>query len=516
MIERDILLQNSSLSSGYHTRLDALLAVLSRWRSSMFWTMLPTMFLASCTYAAILSTFGTFQEDDRLRKVLAPIMVNQDVQQVMRPMHLPKDYEAFERWCIESLPILTERILATRIADRAGDDNVNGFYQAKKSGRLAVSLHRSDGSSCDFPREVAVLPELQQKMSSPVFHAGDSPSGSIVEHKDGWTSVTSVKIGDDGDVLTVGMLILSPFAKLVHPRSVFKNIAIFVANISVMTALVFLALFLRRIKRAFRAAEAWTSGDLSMRIGDHGRDEFSRLTQKFDDMADSLSGVIIVKQALAAAEERNRLARDLHDSAKQRAFALNLQLSAAHKLVPSDTREGKLIDAALNLTNQLQQDLSEVIQRLAAPTIVESGFRHTLTDSIQRMLMGSSIRLVVELAKDDETMFNAAPTIASQLLLISSEAVANVLKHARSERCSIIGQRSGQRYTWTISDDGVGFEPSDSSREGMGLENMKTRAQNLPEGSLTIRSAPSSGTDICVSFRLDKQINYGSDDFISR
>lgn len=469
----------------------------------MFWTMLPTMFLASCAYAAILSTFGTFQEDGRLRKVLGPIKLHQDVQQLMRPMHLPEDYEAFERWCIESLPILSERILAKRITDRAGDDNVNGFYQATRSGRLAVSLRRPDGSSCHFPgKEVGILPELQQKMALSVLQVGKSTLGSITEQNDAWISVTSVKVGDDGNVLTVGALILSPFAKLMHPRSVFKNIAIFVANISVMTALVFLALFLRRIKRAFAAAEAWTSGDLSMRIGDHGRDEFSRLTQKFDDMADSLSGVIVVKQALAAAEERNRLARDLHDSAKQRAFALNLQLSAAHKLVPSDTREGKLIDAALNLTNQLQQDLSEVIQRLAAPTIVETGFRHTLTESVERMLMGSSVSLVVELTKDDEAMLNAAPAIASQLLLISTEAVANVLKHARSKRCSIIGQRSGERYTWTISDDGVGFEPSDSSRGGMGLVNMRIRAQNLLGGSLTVRSAPSIGTDISISFCL--------------
>lgn len=489
-------------SSRYRSKLRVLLATLPGWRHSMFWKMLPIMFVAAFIYAAVLSTIGTVREDGRLQQALAPAALEDGIRHSLNTMPVGGPGASFQAWCDEALPIVAERLLAKRMADRAGDDNVNGFAQGARAGRLAVSLRQADGSSCTFPaRDAVILPALLQTMDAAAGRAANAPAGTIVEQSDGWISAGSVALSDGAQVVTAGVHILSPIAKLTHPRSVFKNIAIFVANVSVMTALVFLLLFLRRIKRAFRAAEAWTSGDLSMRIGDTGRDEFSRLTQKFDLMADAMSGVIRMKQSLAAAEERNRLARDLHDSAKQRAFALNLQLTAARKVMPSNAPEGKLIDAALTLTNQLQQDLSAVIQRLAAPTVAESGFRHSLIDSVERLLAGSRISLSVILVEEDEALFDAKPELAGQLLLITTEAVANILKHAHGSHCTISGRRAGERYTWTIADNGIGFSSSDDSI-GMGLGNMKIRAQDLPDGRLDLRSFAGTGAEVIVTFRL--------------
>jgi len=114
------------------------------------------------------------------------------------------------------------------------------------------------------------------------------------------------------------------------------------------------------------------------------------------------------------------------------------------------------VEAALALTGQLQQDLSNIMRQLAAPTIAETGFRRALADSVGAMLASGDIACSIDLSEDDERLFASMPELAHQLSLITIEAVANALKHARCTRCTISGERSGNTYTWHIIDNGVG------------------------------------------------------------
>ena len=390
------------------------------------------------------------------------------------------------------------------MGDRTGDANANGFYQTVKSGRLVISLRTASGHTCTFSsNERAVMPTLRERIEASATHPIAGLAGKAVETPEGWISVATLRpLGDQGATFSVGVHIFSPLEKFLQPRAVLVPLAAYILVMNALAALMIVILLIRRIKRADEAATAWTSGDLATRIHDTGQDEFSGLAQKFDMMADAISGVIQVKQALAAAEERNRLARDLHDSAKQRAFALNLQLSAARGSVPANTVGARLLDAALSLTSQLQQDLASVIGRLGAPTIAESGFRHALTEGVETLLTGSQIEYSIVLNNGDEALLAMLPEVERQLFLITLEAVANALKHARCTQCVISGKREGSHFIWRIVDNGTGCRSLDGEPQGMGLANMKLRADSLPHGHLDILTNDAGGTAIVVTFCL--------------
>ena len=472
------------------------------WRHSMFWRLVPKLFVVSSLGAAGLIVIGTLNENARMRKVLHPVEVRQvalDVLRVSPP--LPNLERPLAAWCEDSLHVLSKRILSAAMADRSGDANPNSFHQALRTGRLAVTLRMASGATCTFPATGAQRSlVLREQMED----AARRPSGSrreLVDIPGGWLSVTTVVQEDAGARLTLGVQILSPLAKLMQPKALLGPLAVFILVMNILTALLLVFLTVRRIRRADQVALAWTAGELDARINDPGRDEFSRLFHKFDLMADTLAGVIQVKQSLAASEERNRLARDLHDSSKQRAFALNLQLSALQKRVEGQGELAGLVAAALMLTGQMQRDLDSVIDRLAAPTIAESGLRHVLAQGVNVLLAGSGIGWSLSLDHDIEQRLDAAPEVARQVLLITFEAVANALKHSRCSHCSIGGARTGNMIAWTISDNGSAPFPTNIVSKGMGLANMRLRANSLPGGKFTI-IPEAGGATVRVIFYL--------------
>ena len=84
-----------------------------------------------------------------------------------------------------------------------------------------------------------------------------------------------------------------------------------------------------RLKHLEQAANAWSRGDFSVFIDDPTGDEISQLAHHLNNMAEQLQDLLKRRQAMAISEERNRLARDLHDSAKQQALAASFQLGTA-------------------------------------------------------------------------------------------------------------------------------------------------------------------------------------------
>lgn len=480
--------------SPHRRRTDGALSALLQWRHSLFWTIMPAMFLTSCLTWLTLDSIATISEDSRLRQALAPARLQPALRQALNNS-APLLTSLPAPWCADLLELLAERVLATPLADRTGDANSNGFVRASQDGRLAVSLRAPNGGGCSFG-------SARGKVATPLLQQIASAGHGIVEQPNGWISVTSVTT-PEGLTLSAGVYILSPWVKIAQPRLWGISLASFIFCISLVVALVLLILLIRRIERANQAADAWTHGHLTTRIHDRGKDELSRLTQKFDLMADAMAGVIEVKQALAAAEERNRLARDLHDTAKQRAFALNLQLSALREMRPADAAGAKLADAALALTYQLQQDLSVIIRRLTAPTIAESGFRMVLTEGVEALLAGSHISFSIKLSEEFEAGLARAPDVSQQLCMISMEAVANMLKHAHNcTQCVLEGARNGEHYSWRIADNGAGLPPAGQRGQGMGLANMKLRADGLDDGGFDIAAGADGGVLLLTTFRV--------------
>ena len=248
----------------------------------------------------------------------------------------------------------------------------------------------------------------------------------------------------------------------------------------------------RRLNRVARAATAWSRGDFSDRIGDRSRDELGGLSALLDRMALDLKSLMRSRAQLATLAERQRLARDLHDTVKQKAFALNLQLATARRLLGAVPGADRL-DQAQRLTQQIQQELAQILDEMRASD-AELPFIERLRARAIDWAHTSGLLPLFSL--DDLPPQPAA--LEETLLRIVDEALANVLRHAGATRLEITLRREADRVRLAIVDNGRGISADHVS--GMGLSNMRERAEALPGGRFELDAPAGQGTRIVVSF----------------
>ena len=248
----------------------------------------------------------------------------------------------------------------------------------------------------------------------------------------------------------------------------------------------------RRLNHVARAATAWSRGDFSDRIADRSRDELGGLSALLDRMALDLRGLMRSRAQLATLAERQRLARDLHDTVKQKAFALNLQLATARRLL-GDTPAAERLDQAQRLTQQIQQELAQILDEMRA-----SDAALPFTERLRARAMDwshtSGLTPDFELAD----LPPLSPVYEESLLRIVDEALANVLRHAGATHLEIELRREADRVRLSIIDNGRGIAADHAS--GMGLSNMRERAEALPGGRFELDAPPGQGTRVAVSF----------------
>ena len=248
----------------------------------------------------------------------------------------------------------------------------------------------------------------------------------------------------------------------------------------------------RRLNHVARAATAWSRGDFSDRIADRSRDELGGLSALLDRMALDLRGLMRSRAQLATLAERQRLARDLHDTVKQKAFALNLQLATARRLL-GDTPAAERLDQAQRLTQQIQQELAQILDEMRA-----SDAALPFTERLRARAMDwshtSGLTPDFELAD----LPPLSPVYEESLLRIVDEALANVLRHAGATDLEIELRREADRVRLSIIDNGRGIAADHAS--GMGLSNMRERAEALPGGRFELDAPPGQGTRVAVSF----------------
>lgn len=477
------------------------------WWSGLFWKCLVWMLVASWISTALLSGFGLYVARAELRRDMAPPALEGAMRRELQRLgSVPATGAMSDEQCEAVLQALLVRIVGMDTPEWMA---LYSFAGSTHDGRIAIRYRDRNGRRCAYPAQID--PPLARALGEVEREAVETRESTPRRHErqGDWITAVAVPVGMDGAAtLTVGQHVGGSLASFIRMDSGdFEGIALYLAVISAMSAVAVATLLTRRFRHAERAADAWAAGQLDARIHDPGRDEFGRLSQRFDRMADGLGELIQVRQALAVSEERNRLARDLHDTAKQRSFALGLQLSVLDHLAGRDgrrdPRQDTLIKAALGLTGQLQRDLADVIQRFSAPTVAEQGLRKALEDTCEHLLAGSEIEWRLLLDEQAERGLAGWPQHAGQLLLIATEAVSNSLRHSGARRIEIVLNRAGSRYGWTVQDDGCGFVADERGR-GMGLANMRLRARGLPGGRFRLASS-SSGTVVTVSFNLESQ-----------
>ncbi|HMM67532.1 MAG TPA: histidine kinase [Dokdonella sp.] len=259
---------------------------------------------------------------------------------------------------------------------------------------------------------------------------------------------------------------------------------------------IFLAAWVtRRLSRIARAATAWSRGDFSDRIDDRSGDEIGGLSAMLDGMALDLKGLLRSRAQLATLAERQRLARDLHDTVKQKAFALNLQLATVRRMLGEDAG-GQRLELAQRLTQQIQQELGQILDKMRAsdaelPFAERVRMRANDWAHTSGASLGFAIEDVPSLAASDE----------DSLLRVVDEALSNVLRHSGAQHVDLALRRTAERVSLVITDNGSGA-PEDF-RSGMGLRNMRERVQALPGGRFEFDSTPGRGTRVTISFQIE-------------
>lgn len=196
-------------------------------------------------------------------------------------------------------------------------------------------------------------------------------------------------------------------------------------------------------------------------------------------------------QRLAVTQERNRLSRDLHDSVKQRVFAMIMQLGTAQVLVESEPgRAREAIDHSERLARQAGSELNLVIRELRPVDLEDRGLPDALHGYARDWSRQSGIGVEVAIGDD----LPQTPDLEYALLRIAQEAMANVARHSRATSVRLDLRAEGGVVALSIIDDGVGFEPS-RSVSGVGLASMRERAEAFG-GELILDSAPGRGASI--------------------
>jgi len=250
----------------------------------------------------------------------------------------------------------------------------------------------------------------------------------------------------------------------------------------------------RRIDRLSQASEAWSQGDFSTQVDDRSRDELGKLSRRLNEMAEQLQQLLETRRDLVVAEERNRLARDLHDSVKQQAFAAASQLGTARRLLDQNPEAAvEHIDEAQELTDGLRRELTSLIQELRPMALDGQGLVGAIHAYATDWSKHNGITLKVQVEDERPLSSDTEQT----LFRILQEALANIARHSQAESAEISLTFEKTDVTCTISDNGIGFIPEDI-RDGFGLHSMQERV-NILGGTWKIESAEGKGTCITIT-----------------
>jgi NarL family two-component system sensor histidine kinase LiaS len=217
-------------------------------------------------------------------------------------------------------------------------------------------------------------------------------------------------------------------------------------------------------------------------------DRNQRLVEELQETQEKL-------QELAVVEERNRLARDLHDSVKQQVFAISMQLSAARTVLSESDKAYSSVTEAERLAQQAGAELTTLINALRPPGLESK----SLADAIREYVAVWSRQnnIASEIVIDSAVSVNQQ--IEQALFRVLQEALANVARHSEADQVTVTLKSENGNVVLMIEDNGIGYDAEQITR-GIGLDSMKERMAGV-SGELQISSLKSQGTHVIAMAR---------------
>lgn len=254
----------------------------------------------------------------------------------------------------------------------------------------------------------------------------------------------------------------------------------------------------KRLVNLSAASQAWSKGDFSVAPRDRSGDEIGELTRNLNGMAEQLQALIHTNDELARLEERNRLARDLHDTVKQQTYAGRMQLTAAKNLLGLNPEAAaEHLESALLLNRETQQELKLIIDELRPAALQGKGLAQAMQEYAARWQEHTGIQVETTVSGDRSLPLD----VEQALYRVLQESLSNIARHSEADRVGLSLNLTPEHATLIVSDNGRGFDMDSIPSSSFGLAGMKGRLAEV-NGTLTVESTISVGTTVTAEVKL--------------
>lgn len=255
-------------------------------------------------------------------------------------------------------------------------------------------------------------------------------------------------------------------------------------------------------------------GNYATRIYDNGEDEVGRIGEELNQLAEKMQGQVKSLQRLAdekaefaksahkaaTIEERQRLARDLHDAVSQQLFALTMMSQATVRLVEKNPEKAKTQISEIAATaKQAQTEMRALLLHLRPVHLSGDPLPIGIQQLVNELEQKCSINFHIHIDK----FSRLSETTEEHVFRIVQESLSNTLRHAEATEVTIEIKKYQQELFIHIADNGKGFDLSSDQQKivSYGLKTMKERSEEIG-GTFAIRSKLGEGTHIDIRIPL--------------
>lgn len=225
--------------------------------------------------------------------------------------------------------------------------------------------------------------------------------------------------------------------------------------------------------------------NIQKHIADQAKISQKLANEKAEDIESRMQEII--------SQERNRLARELHDSVSQQLFAASMMMSAINETQQNqEGRQAKQLKMVEEMIHQSQLEMRALLLHLRPAALKGK----TLQEGIEELLVELLQKVALEIDWKVEN-FPLDKGVEDHLFRILQEAVSNTLRHAKSHNLEVLLIQRDEYAILRVADDGVGFDVEETKAGSYGLQNMYERAAEVG-GSMKIISVKKKGTRLEV------------------
>jgi signal transduction histidine kinase len=207
-------------------------------------------------------------------------------------------------------------------------------------------------------------------------------------------------------------------------------------------------------------------------------------------------------RAAARQEERNRLARDLHDSIKQQIFVIQTAAATAQARFDGDDAGARqALGQVRDSAREAMTEMEAMLHQMSAAPLENAGLIEALRKHAEAVGFRTGAKVELQLGDLPETE-TLPPGAHEAILRTAQEALSNAARHARATEITVSLGTAGHQVRLSVRDNGAGFDTARAPR-GQGIANMRVRAEELG-GSFEVDSRPGNGTMVGISIPFER------------